>query len=213
MRLRSSLLGALTIVAALTATALPAQAIPAVTLSKGHVDVIAPVYTGGALSIEVKDSTTAGTTVFRNPADVLFQVLPQAKTTVPGNSAYAFLGAAGSPVWILPQTQNANLLWPGWNTERLTSATFSTTRTTLTSVTGGQFAIFTTNAFGSPTVLFDSGNGLPDTISVPTNTHAHASWAFKSAGTYTVTFQVAADLVGGGTVTSAPASFTFEVQP
>jgi surface-anchored protein len=161
----------------------------------------------------VKDSTTAGTTVFRNPADVLFQVLPQAKTTVPGNSAYAFLGAAGSPVWILPQTQNANLLWPGWNTERLTSATFSTTRTTLTSVTGGQFAIFTTNAFGSPTVLFDSGNGLPDTISVPTNTHAHASWAFKSAGTYTVTFQVAADLVGGGTVTSAPASFTFEVQP
>jgi surface-anchored protein len=208
MRLRSALLAVLTIVA----TALPAQAAPAVTLSKGHADVIDPVYTANTLSIEVKDSST-GTAVFRSPADVLFQVLPQAKTIVPSNPAYAFLGAPGSPVWILPQTQNANLLWTGWNTQRLAGATFSATRTTLNAVTGGQFAVFTTNAFGSPTVLFDSANGLPDTLSVPVNSHAHANWAFKSAGTYILTFQVAADLVGGGTVTSAPTSFTFEVQP
>jgi surface-anchored protein len=208
--MRKSLLGVLA-AAALISTALPAQA-ATVTLSAGHVDVLDPSYSADTLTIEVKDSTAA-TTVFRNPADVAFQVLPGAKTTVPSNPAYSFLGTPGSTVWILPQTQNVNLLWTGWNTQRLASSTFTGTRTTLTSVTGGQFAVYTTSAFGTPNVLFDSGNGLPDTISVPIGTHAHANWAFKSAGTYTVTFQVAADKVGGGTVTSAPASFTFQVQP
>jgi surface-anchored protein len=208
--MRKTLMG-LVAVAALVSTALPAQA-ATVTLSTGHVDVIDPAYDGTALTVQVKDSTTA-TTVWRNPADVLFQVLPGAKTTVPSNSAYAFLGTPGSTVWVLPQTQNANLLWTGWNDQRLSSSTFTTTRTTLASVTGGQFVVYTTNAFGTPTVLFDSGNGLPDTITVPVSTHAHANWAFKSSGTYTLTFQVAADKAGGGTVTSPPASFTFQVQP
>jgi surface-anchored protein len=212
MRLRTSVLAAAMVVAATLTTAGPAQALPIVSLSTGHVDVIDPTYTAGTLKIEAKDSTT-GTPVHRDPADVVFQVLPAAKTTVPGNSAYSFLGTAGSAVWILPQTQNANLLWPGWNTERLSSSTFTGTQTSLLSVSGGQFAIYTTNAFGSPTVLFDSGNGLPDTRAVPVGAHAHANWAFKSAGTYTVTFQVTGTLTGGATVTSAPATFTFEVQP
>lgn len=211
MRLRTTVLAAATAVAATLTISLPAQALPAVTLSAGHVDVIDPAYTAGTLKIEVKDSTTA-TPVHRDPADVVLQVLPGAKTTVPSNSAYSFLGTPGSTVWVLPQTQNANLLWPGWNTERLSSSTFTTTQTTLLSVSGGQFAIYTTNAFGTPTVLFNSGDGVPDTRAVGVGTHAHANWAFKSAGTYTVTFQVTGTLAGGGTVTSAPASFTFEVQ-
>lgn len=211
MRLRTSVLAAAMAVAATVTISLPAQALPAVTLSAGHVDVIDPTYTAGTLKVEVKDSTTA-TPVYRDPADVVFQVLPGAKTTVPSNSAYSFLGTPGSTVWILPQTQNASLLWPGWNTERLSGSTFTTTQTTLLSVAGGQFAIYTTNAFGAPTVLFNSGDGLPDTRTVAVGTHAHANWAFKSAGTYTVTFQVTGTLSGGGTVTSAPASFTFEVQ-
>ncbi|RSM80004.1 hypothetical protein DMH04_30870 [Kibdelosporangium aridum] len=156
----------------------------------------------GTLRIEVNDGTGA-TPVFRDPADVVLQVLAGAKTTVPSSSAYSFLGTPGSTVWILPQTQNTSLLWPGWNTQRLSSSTFTGTQTTLLSVSGGQFAVYTTNAFGTPTVLFDSGNGLPDTRSVSVGTHAHANWAFQVTGT----------LAGGGTVTSAPASFTFEVQP
>ncbi|CAM3362170.1 choice-of-anchor M domain-containing protein [Kibdelosporangium persicum] len=212
MRLRTSVLAAVMVAATSLVTAAPAQALPAVTLSAGHVDVIDPSYTAGTLKIEVNDGTAA-TPVFRDPADVVFQVLAGAKTTVPNSSAYSFLGTPGSTVWILPQTQKAGLLWPGWNTQRLPSGTFTGTQTTLLSVSGGQFAVYTTNAFGSPTVLFDSGNGLPDTRPVAVGTHAHANWAFKSAGTYTVTFQVTGTLAGGGTVTSAPASFTFEVQP
>ena len=212
MRLRTPILATVVLTAASLLTAAPAQALPGVTLSAGHADVIDPTYTAGTLKIEVKDGTAA-TPVFRDPADVVFQVRPAARTTVPGSAGYSFLGTPGSPVWVLPQTQNANLLWPGWNTQRLSGSTFTATRTSLLSVSGGQFAVYTTNAFGQPTVLFDSGDGLPDTRSVPVGTHAHANWAFRSAGTYTVTFQVTGTLVGGATVTSAPASFTFEVQP
>ena len=36
---------------------------------------------------------------------MIFVVKPQAKATVPSDPAFAFLGAAGSPVWILPQIE------------------------------------------------------------------------------------------------------------
>jgi len=210
MRLRTTLTALATTLVAVAVLGTPAQAAATVTLSKGHVDVFDPLYSGGTLALEIKDDT-APPAVHRAPADVLLQVLPQAKTTVPSSSAYSFLGAAGSPVWVLPQTQNANLLWPGWNTLRLSSSTFGSAQLSLLSVTGGQVSVYTTNSFGTPTVLFNSGDGLPDARSLAIGTHAHANWAFKTAGTYTATFQLTATTVGGATVSSAPTAYTFEV--
>ncbi|RLL67600.1 hypothetical protein D7M15_12920 [Streptomyces sp. Z26] len=43
---------------------------------------------------------------------------------------------------------------------------------------------------GTPTVLFDSGNDLPDSLSVNTGAHTHVKWGFDGAGTYKATFQV-----------------------
>jgi surface-anchored protein len=212
MRLRTTLTSLATTLVALVAFSAQAQAAATVTLSMGHVDVFDPLYAGGTLALEIKDDTTPPA-VHRAPADVLLQVLPQAKTTVPSSSAYSFLGTAGSPVWILPQTQNANLLWPGWNTQRLTSSTFGSAQLSLLSVTGGQVAVYTTSAFGTPTVLFNSGDGLPDTKPLAIGTHAHANWAFKTAGSYTATFQFTGTTVGGATVSSAPTAYTFEVLP
>jgi surface-anchored protein len=60
-------------------------------------------------------------------------------------------------------------------------------------------------------VLFDSGDGLPDTRPVTTGSHAHANWAFGNAGTYTVTFQVSGTLTNGTTI-SDEATYTFIVQ-
>lgn len=84
----------------------------------------------------------------------------------------------------------------------------------LVSVTGpAPFAVYTVNSFGTPTVVVDSADGLPDGFVVNRATHAHANWAFRAAGTYTLVFEVTATTTGGAAVSSGPVSYTFVVEP
>ena len=201
-----TLLAAVGIAAAvMVGTAGTASAEP---ISTGHVDVVDIDYASGALTVQALVNG-----VERDPATVELVVKNAAKTTVPNSSAYSFLGAPGDPVWILPQTQNANLLWPGWNATDVPGGTFqsNTLQMSMTSVTGGELAIYSTG-LGGPTVLFDNGNGLPDTRPLAVGAHTHANWAFSSAGTYTVTFRVSGTLTNGTTVFD-DATYTFTVQP
>jgi surface-anchored protein len=205
VRLKRKLLAAVGIAAAImVGTAGTASAEP---ISTGHVDVIDIDYASGALTVQALVNG-----VERDPATVELVVLNGAKTTVPNSAAYSFLGAPGDPVWILPQTQNTNLLWPGWNSTDVPSGVFgsNTLQMSLIGVTGGELAIYTTS-LGNPTVLFDNGNGLPDTRPLATGAHAHANWAFSNAGTYTVTFQITGTLTNGTTI-SDDATYTFTVQ-
>ncbi len=48
-----------------------------------------------------------------------------ARTTLPADPAFAFLGAVGSPVYILPQVQNPSLVFLGFGTEELPSGLFT----------------------------------------------------------------------------------------
>lgn len=210
--IRKLLVGAGITAVVMTGLAGPASAAPVV-LSAGHVDVVDVDYSGGALTVRLLDGS-ADPAVERDPATVELQVPPGAKTTVPGSPAYSFLGAPGSTVWILPQTQNPNLVWPGWNSTDVPAGVFrsNSLQFRLLSVSGGQFAIYTTS-LGSPTVLFNSRDGLPDTRALATGAHAHANWAFSNAGTYTLTFQVSGVLASTGATVSDQASNTFTVQP
>jgi surface-anchored protein len=213
MRIRTRLLAPVAVAAALMGalTAAPAQAVP-ITLTSGHVDVLDVDYVSGALVLRVLDGTGA-TDVERNPADVIFQVPVAARTTsVPNTPAWSFLGTGGT-AWILPQNQTSGLLWAGWNTTEVPAGVFVGDKVTfnLTAVSGpAGFSIYTA-AGGTPTVLFDSGNGLPDTLDVARLAHAHANFGFDAAGTYTVTFNVTGALVGGGSISSGSKQFTFQV--
>ncbi|WBB78493.1 choice-of-anchor M domain-containing protein [Micromonospora sp. WMMD882] len=214
VRTRSRFLTGLTLTAALLAgTAVPAVAAPIV-LSSGHVDVIDVDYASGALTVNLLDDTVSPP-VERNPADVVLRVPNTAKVTVPGGSAWSFLGTGGN-AWILPQSNTAGLLWAGWNTTEIPGGVLQNNRVTfkLTNVSGpAGFSVYTTT-LGTPTVLFDSGNGLPDSLNVNRNTHAHVNWGFDAAGTYTVTFEVTGKLAStGATITSGAKTWTFEVLP
>ncbi|MDQ7909958.1 choice-of-anchor M domain-containing protein [Phytohabitans sp. ZYX-F-186] len=212
MRIRTKILAPLVVAGTLAsvAVAAPAQAVP-ITLTSGHVDVLDLDYNSGALVLRVLDGT-GGTNVERNPADVIFRVPLAAKTTsVPGGSEWAFLGTGGT-AWILPQDNVSGLLWAGWNADEVADGVFVNDEMTinLTAVSGpAGFSIYTASG-GTPTVLFDSGNGLPDAQTVPLE-HTHVNWGFDAAGTYTVTFNVTGNKVGGGTVSSGSKQFTFEV--
>jgi surface-anchored protein len=192
------------------AAAMPAQA-AAVTLTNGHVDVLDVDYSAGSLVLSVNDDVTE-----RNPADVIFQVPAAAKIAVPSGSAWSFLGAAGGTAWVLPQSSTSGLLWAGWNTTEVPSGVFQSNSVTfrLNSFTGpGNVSVYTVSA-GTPTRLFDSSNGLPDTRTVTYNAHTHTNWGFTAAGTYTLNFEVTGKLIStGATITTGVQAFTFTVLP
>ena len=200
--------GAVAVTAALAGCTTP--------ISTGHIDALDVDYEAGNLTLDVRDHNVSPMADDVDPATLELHVVPAAKTTVPASPAYAFLGPAGSPVWILPQTQRAGVLWPGWDTADVPAGVFQDDRVNvrLVSVTGpAPFAIYTVNSFGTPAVVLNSADGLPDGFVVNRATHAHANWAFRAAGTYTLVFEVTATDTGGAPVSSGPVSYTFVVEP
>jgi surface-anchored protein len=213
VRFRTALLLPGMVAAALAAGALSAAATPVVVISQGHIDAVDVHYEGGELELHVHDDTV-DPSVERDPADVVMRVLPGAETAVPDDTAYGFLGSPGAPVWVLPQTQDPELLWPGLSTEEIEPGVFAgdTVTLTLRKVRGpGALSVFTTDAVGAPTVLANSGDGTPDCLALGVGGHAHVNWGFTKAGTYKAVFQASGTLADGTPVVSDPAVFTFQV--
>ncbi|MEV6299496.1 choice-of-anchor M domain-containing protein [Actinoplanes sp. NPDC051861] len=198
--------------ATLLTTALPAQAAAPVVLGAGHVDVVDVSYEDGALEIGVHDETVEPD-VERDPDDVVLLVKKAARTTVPSGSGWSFLGTTGAPVWILPEIQNEELLWPGLSAEEMEPGDAVTLK--VEKVIGpGRLALFTEDATGTPQVLVNSGDGLPDALALTGGEHRHASWAFQKAGVYLIKVRAAATLAASGdTVVSEPAVYKVVVQP
>ncbi|MDR1427863.1 MAG: choice-of-anchor M domain-containing protein [Bifidobacteriaceae bacterium] len=169
-------------------------------LNLGHVDV-ASTLDDGALDTTIKDTTEGGPVVWREPEQTVLQVLPSARTEVPTNTDYGFLGTPGSPVWVLPETQDPGLLWPGWSTEHIpAAATEGGIEWGLTAVSGpGNLAVYQTGAFGQPAVLFNTADGITsaDQFTIPQITHAHGAWAFTAEGVYCLAFERSTTLTGG----------------
>ena len=209
------LIGSGVLAAALLGTAAPSHAAGTVVLSSGHVDIVDVAYEDGALEIGVHDETV-DPDVEREAGDVVFLVKNAARTTIPADPAFGFLGTAGKPTWILPEIQNEDLLWPGIAAEEIEAGVFAGDPVTLAvqKVTGpGRLALFTEDAVGTPTVLVNSADGLPDTLSLHAGSHQHASWAFSKAGVYLIKVRATGTLIGGATVTSEPAVYKVVVQP
>ncbi len=163
LRLRWSVYASIGITALLTAlmswlVSVGPSSAQSVTLSEGHLDLVAVRLEAGQLQVRIRDSINPANVIFRDPRTTNLQVKAAAKTTVPSAAAFGFLGTPGASVWILPQVQNSTLLWPGWSTEELASGALTGDAITwrLTSVSGpGRFVLYTTDGFGTSTVLFN----------------------------------------------------------
>lgn len=211
------LLGSGALATALLASAVPAQAHTApVILGSGHVDVVDIEFEDGALELGVHDESVEPG-VEHEADEVVLLVKKAAKTAVPDNAAFSFLGKTGAPVWILPEIQNEDLLWAGLSTEEIESGVLAGDTVTLTAqkVTGpGRLAVYTEDAVGTPHILINSGDGLPDAVPLSTGVHQHTNWAFQKAGVYQLKVRATATVAAtGATVTSEPAVYTFVVQP
>jgi len=149
-----------------------------------------------------------------------------ALNTRPAASQWNFLGGTvGGNIWILPQTQNPNLLYLGVGAEEADAGTFDLwnpgdargannsarwLELSLVSVSGpGAFSVWQTDQFGSPIAYISTAETLTggNRLFVQEGGHSHYNWGFTSLGTYDVTFQVRG-FIGGDEVTQQDI-FTF----
>lgn len=204
------LLMAAVVAATLGAGLAPAGATTPSLVRKGHAD-LAVHYEGGAFEAHVHDEDAERE---YEPEEVTIFVRNSAKAVVPSNPAFSFLGSPGSTVWILPQTEDPTLPHLGYSTEDLVAADWVGGQITwsLVDVDGpGAFALYTTDGFGDPTLIFDSDDPAPNTENLPIPDHKHANWAFRAPGHYEVTVEYTGNHVDDGPV-STEVTYSFHVK-
>jgi putative ABC transporter-associated repeat protein len=169
-----------------------------VVIDEGHID-IGPRFVDGAWTLMVRDDTVEPSE-WRELSDVVLRASDAAIVEVPDDPDFAFLGEPGNDVWLLPQVQDLDILWPGWNTQEPEVATTINREVTwaLHSVDGpGELILFVNEAFGQPNVLFDSTDAYPQAVGIETYTHAHGNWTFTEPGVYLLGIEMRAVTVDG----------------
>lgn len=151
------------------------------------------------------------------PNEALLQGARGTRQTVPGNPDFSFLGEAGNVVWVLPQDQTEGVLFLGIAGDEIASGVFENDSVDLqlVGVRGpGDVCLYAVDAFGSPQVFFNSGDGFDETDSFPVSVggHSHQNWGFTAPGVYKVSLQASGTLTGAANpIQSEVVEFTFEL--
>lgn len=193
----------LAVLAAMLAVAPSAAATPPVELGRGHVD-IGPQLVGNKLLLRARDDTGA-TPVWRDPADVVIRVNDHTIATIPEDPRFDFLGdAVGKPVHVIPQTENPQAIWLGWNTQDpgvVTELPRGVDLVLREHRGPGAVHVFLGNGFDAPLPLWDSATP-GGKIHVEPNTHVHANWVFTAPGEHALTVDLVARDKAGATRTA-----------
>ncbi|WP_291464854.1 choice-of-anchor M domain-containing protein [Actinomyces sp.] len=191
-----------------------------VEIARGHLDVrLTQATTEGGLTygLAVKDDslTAARTSVLRTLGSTTLAVAPNARFVRPASlsdPSYDVLGPVGAATYVLPETQNSDIVWPGLSTEGIDYAALpegaDLTLHLAQAPAGAQVAFFQGGTFGAGAkVHFDStkGDGVVHTTEA---THMHGNWVFSAPGTYRI--EVGAR--SGERVLAEPQSFTVIVR-
>ena len=169
-----------------------------VEIGRGHLDVRLTQASGeGSLTygLAVKDDslTNARTSVLRTVGSTTLTVAPNARFVRPASlsdPSYDVLGTVGTATYVLPETQNSDIVWPGLSTEGIDYAALpdgaDLTLHLAQAPEGARVAFFQGGTFGAGAkVHFDSskGDGLVHTTEA---THMHGNWVFSAPGTYRI---------------------------
>ena len=169
-------------------------------IDTGHVD-IGPRMVDGRWSVALRDDSGAHP-VWRDPDRTVLRVSDAALMAAPTGSDYAFMGAqAGEQYYVVPQTQNPDVVWLGWNTQDpgVVSAIDRGATMSIGSVAGpGRTWMFLQDGtFGKPRLLVDGQSGQAQDVWVDASTHVHANWVFTAPGVYTAALTFSARTTDG----------------
>lgn len=184
-------------------------------LRSGHIDV-GIAYEDGAFELHIHDESTD---TEYTPDAAILQLGAPSRRTVPNDPRFGFLGAPGSPVWLLSQVEEPNLIFLGLAAEEVESGVFvgDSLRMSLRAVNGpGNFLLYSTGGVtGNPDIRMNSADGISedDFANVAAGGHTDYNWAFTAPGSYTVAFEASGTLTGVGVVGSGPVSYQFQVVP
>ncbi len=176
------------------------------TIDIGHVDV-GPKMIDGKWTVQVRDDS-GDQPVWRDPNETVLVVKDEALLAAPTDEAYSFMGAAEGEEWyVIPQTQNPDVVWLGWNTQDpgVTSMIDRGATMSIGPVRGpGKSWMFLQNGtFGEPLLLVDGQKNESQDVWVDVNTHVHANWVFTEAGVYTAALTFSADTLDGEHLTAS----------
>lgn len=185
-------------------------------IGHGHVDLGLLLSEGQAEFLARDDS--AETPVWRQPEDVVFQVGDNALLTLPEDKAFSFVGAEpGSQVWVVPQTEQADVPWLGWNTQAPSLADNverGVTMEFLGHQGPGEFSLFLQNGgFEEPQLLWSTATGDSEGFWVDLGTHTHANWVFTEPGIHQIRVRMSGEGAGESTgkEVTAEVTLTFAV--
>jgi surface-anchored protein len=197
-----------------------------VVLPQGHYDLAFNYTLQEGWSSFVWDFSTSAAL---DPYRTVMHAHEVAEAQVPAHSDFAFLGPAGSTVWILPQIEKSGLPWLGLGAPLLEPGIFTGGLSNRGRVTlrlldvqgsgvsnGGEFFMYQS---GFPPVVYfsyEDGEVVREELSnISANFHAHYNWAFTQPGMYRVTFSLSGTLTeaAGGGYTETIVVFSFLVGP
>ena len=169
-------------------------------IDTGHVD-IGPRMVDGQWSVALRDDSGAHP-VWRDPDRTVLRVSDAALMAAPTGSDYAFMGAqAGEQYYVVPQTQNPDVVWLGWNTQDpgvvSTIDRGATMRIGSVNGPGRTWMFLQDGTFGKPRLLVDGQSGQAQDVWVDASTHVHANWVFTAPGVYTAALTFSARTTDG----------------
>lgn len=190
--------------------------------SEGHGD-LGIGYEGAGLDLHVHlhtgavvDGSALGSDGEFEAGDVRIRVADPSIAR-PASAAFDFLGtAAGQPVWLLPQAQEAGRPFLGIGSEELSASdwvgNFTMSLTSVSGPAGGNVSIWQSGSFGSPVVMFATSDGLTgaDIYHPVPGSHEHFNFGFTAPGVYELTFRVEGTHVTDG-LQAGEATYSFAV--
>jgi surface-anchored protein len=183
-------------------------------ITSGHVD-IGIGYADNAFDLHVHQEEPLDQEFA--PGEAVFAIGPAAAGLSPGGAFTGFLGATGTPVWVLRTTENEQLPFLGFGTEELTASDWSGNITlSLKAVSGpGTFSIWGTSGFGAPELKMSTIDGITagDRLPLVPGSHGHFNVGFSAPGDYSVTLEASGTHLIDGLRTSDPATYRFQVIP
>ncbi len=193
--------------------ALPAQT-PFALLTREHTDlrILYSPGTSNLLDFVARDEDNR---INYRSNQVVLIARPPSRVTLPAGTPF---GDVGQPFWILPQSQNVNLLYLGVSAEGIPQGVFNGPLTVqLKAIDApGYFMVWQAVGPGQFNLRINTRDGVSsaDAFTPIIGSHEHFNWGFSQPGVYCLTFQVTGRRVGESTnLVSRECTFAFHVQP